>query len=606
MADANIRAVITAKDEASAVLKKFGDGASTIGAGIEKAAKVAAVALAAVGAAAVGFGVSSIKAFEESQNAIAQTNAVLASTKGIAGITADEVTKLAKALQKQTTFSDEDVRSVENLLLTFTAIGKDIFPQATKTVLNMATALGEDTKSASIQLGKALQDPILGITALRRVGVNFSDAQKDVIKNMVETGHKAEAQQAILKELETEFGNSAEAARHTFGGSLKALKNNLNDAQEAIGETITKALQPFILKASDFIASIDWEKVIKKTIQSIKDLGEAFRIIATGDFRKGIFGMQEDDPFIRVLIKIHDAIFDVKDVTVKLYQAIETYLMPKFKALKNTIENDVIPVLGRLWKEAIWPIVKALGPIVGEGLVWALGFAVDTLNAFMKVISAVVGWMLDNKGTVLAFAGAFAVLAGTIMIWDAINKMRVAFEVFRLVTIPNLMTSLTELNVFLTGFGGFAVIAAAAVAAGILIVNAGNQAKKAWTDAQSAIDSASKSDDAVITKLQTLSKTGTPEQQQRAKIQLKNLAASGAFASGTNFAPGGTALVGEQGPELVNLPRGSQVIPNSQVNNAPVNISVNVGVYAGTQMELRKLAAKLHSAYQDAQAMGTV
>lgn len=34
------------------------------------------------------------------------------------------------------------------------------------------------------------------------------------------------------------------------------------------------------------------------------------------------------------------------------------------------------------------------------------------------------------------------------------------------------------------------------------------------------------------------------------------------FANGTNFAPGGLALVGERGPELVNLPRGSRVYPN--------------------------------------------
>jgi hypothetical protein len=34
------------------------------------------------------------------------------------------------------------------------------------------------------------------------------------------------------------------------------------------------------------------------------------------------------------------------------------------------------------------------------------------------------------------------------------------------------------------------------------------------------------------------------------------------FAGGTNFAPGGLAVVGERGPELVNLPRGSQVIPH--------------------------------------------
>jgi hypothetical protein len=35
------------------------------------------------------------------------------------------------------------------------------------------------------------------------------------------------------------------------------------------------------------------------------------------------------------------------------------------------------------------------------------------------------------------------------------------------------------------------------------------------------------------------------------------------FANGTNFAPGGLALVGERGPGLVDLPRGSRVFPNS-------------------------------------------
>ena len=40
------------------------------------------------------------------------------------------------------------------------------------------------------------------------------------------------------------------------------------------------------------------------------------------------------------------------------------------------------------------------------------------------------------------------------------------------------------------------------------------------------------------------------------------------FANGTDFAPGGLAIVGERGPELVNLPRGSQVIPNHKMGGA--------------------------------------
>ena len=47
-----------------------------------------------------------------------------------------------------------------------------------------------------------------------------------------------------------------------------------------------------------------------------------------------------------------------------------------------------------------------------------------------------------------------------------------------------------------------------------------------------------------------------------------NLGAKAAFADGTNFAPGGAALVGERGPEIVYLPRGSQVIPNHAIGSA--------------------------------------
>jgi len=51
------------------------------------------------------------------------------------------------------------------------------------------------------------------------------------------------------------------------------------------------------------------------------------------------------------------------------------------------------------------------------------------------------------------------------------------------------------------------------------------------------------------------------------------------FALGTNYAPGGLALVGERGPELVNLPRGAQVTPNNKIgrlagNNAANNVNV--------------------------------
>lgn len=169
---------------------------------------------------------------EAAQASTAQLNAVLESTGGVAGLSAQELEAYADALQQTTKFGDEAVESAQALLLTFTKIRGPIFQDATDIVLDMATAMKTGLKEAAIQVGKALNDPILGVTALSRVGVQFSEAQREVIRNLVETGNAAEAQTLILKELQTEFGGSAEAARKTLGGALAFVSNQWNDLFE--------------------------------------------------------------------------------------------------------------------------------------------------------------------------------------------------------------------------------------------------------------------------------------------------------------------------------------------------------------------------------------
>lgn len=193
-----------------------------------------------------------ITAAEESRKVMAQTEAVLKSTGGAAGVTSQEVSDLALQMSRLTNFDDEAVQSAENLLLTFTKIGKDIFPQATETVLDMSTALGQDLNSSAIQLGKALQDPINGVTALRRVGVNFTEQQKEQIKTLVESGRRLDAQKIILKELATEFGGSARAAQ---SGTDK-LKNSISNLAESIGTKLNPAFQEGSKKIANFLDKI--------------------------------------------------------------------------------------------------------------------------------------------------------------------------------------------------------------------------------------------------------------------------------------------------------------------------------------------------------------
>lgn len=230
-----------------------------------------AAGVAIAGAAAVGAGVAMVGAFMESEAASTQLDAVLKSTGGAAGVTRDAAMGLASSLQSVTTFSDEAVLSAENILLTFTQIGKDVFPQATELSLDMAQALGMDASQAAMQLGKALNDPAEGMSKLQRIGVTFNEEQERQIKTMTAAGDVAGAQKIILAELAKEFGGSARAAATTFGGQLKQLWNIINDGMEVIGGFIAGAIRPFVQGILDFIANAGGVEGV------LKGMGAAFQ-----------------------------------------------------------------------------------------------------------------------------------------------------------------------------------------------------------------------------------------------------------------------------------------------------------------------------------------
>lgn len=194
--------------------------------GLRSASIGAAAALGAIGVAAkVGFG-----ELADASKVAAQTGAVIKSTGGVANVTAAHVDKLANALLNKSGVDDEAIKSGQNMLLTFTRIrnevgqGNNIFDQATQATLNLSVAMGKDMQSSAILVGKALNDPVKGMSALSRAGIQFTAQQKDTIKALVASGDTMAAQKMILKELETQFGGSAEAAGKTFAGQISIAK----------------------------------------------------------------------------------------------------------------------------------------------------------------------------------------------------------------------------------------------------------------------------------------------------------------------------------------------------------------------------------------------
>jgi hypothetical protein len=273
-----------------------------VGAG---AAVAAGVGLGRALGAVLSAGIDQIK---ESQAGLAQTRAVLKSTGGAARVTAKDVAALSAKLQQQTGVDDDLIRSSQNMLLTFTGVrnevgkGNDIFDQATRTVLDMSQALGQDTKNSAIQLGKALNDPIKGVTALQRVGVTFTESQKKTIKSLVDSGDTLKAQKIILAELNKEFGGSAEAFGKTLPGQIEIAKNSFDDFSANIvskflpialrvGKVAGPALTGVASGVATALGKIPWEAIAStarrgwakvKGIFTLPDIGGLGNNIADG------------------------------------------------------------------------------------------------------------------------------------------------------------------------------------------------------------------------------------------------------------------------------------------------------------------------------------
>ena len=228
-----------AGNKAGFALRTFDQAASN---GIKNLAKMGAV----VGVAAGAMGFKLASAAYESQKALAQTEAIIKATGGAAGVTAKQVSALSEKLSMQIGVDDELIQKSANLLLTFKQVqnqvgtNNNIFDQAVILAQDLGNVFGS-ADAAAMQLGKALSDPEKGITALRRAGINFTEAQKEQIKTLVASGDVLGAQKLILAEVESQVGGTAAATATGFDIMRVAVGN----VAERFGELLLPAIEKF-------------------------------------------------------------------------------------------------------------------------------------------------------------------------------------------------------------------------------------------------------------------------------------------------------------------------------------------------------------------------
>lgn len=221
-------------------------------------------------------GTLSVMAWDKQAKAMAQVETGLRTTGGAAGFAKDELLAMASELQGKTLFGDEEIlQSATAQLLTFTNVAGEQFARAQAAALDLSTRLNTDLKSSAIMVGKALNDPIQGLTAMRRVGISFTEDQQNMIRALVESGRLMEAQNVILGELERQYGQSAEAA--VIGaGKIIQLKNVLGDVAEEFGRIIMDYITPFIERLKTMVtAFFSLDESTKRAIVVISGLAAA-------------------------------------------------------------------------------------------------------------------------------------------------------------------------------------------------------------------------------------------------------------------------------------------------------------------------------------------
>jgi phage-related protein len=346
-------------------------------------------------AAAVGIGVLAVGAFqaaEESAKIGRETERVIKTTGAAAWTSAQQVADLAGSLSEVTGVDDELIQSNENLLLTFTNVkdvvgdGNDVFSQATALSLDMATALGTDASSAAIQLGKALNDPTKGLTALSKAGVSFTEDQKKQIKTLQESGDILGAQKIVLQELAKEFGGAAAAAATPLD-HLKVLVGNL---QEAIGAKLIPVVDAVASWLADKIPA-----ALAVVMPMLEEFSGWFTDHITpalkrlGDIGKNAFDWAKDNKGVLTTIGTI--------IGVGLAAAVYS-LATAFGTLAASVIGATAPVL-------------LIGAAIGI-LVALFRFAYENNTDFRNAVDTTFQWLKDNVPPILdkikaAFETAF-------------------------------------------------------------------------------------------------------------------------------------------------------------------------------------------------------
>lgn len=556
----------------------------------------------------IGLGAVAVKGFVEQEKAIGQVNAALTSMGNVAGRTSAQLVASADAMEMRSLFDAEVILTqVTANLLTFGNVAGEQFDRAQQAAIDMATRLGGEPQAAAISLGKALNDPVKGITALTRVGVQFTEAQKAQIAAMQAVGNIAGAQGVILAEVERQFSGAAQAAADTtpwrqaevaigqagdkIGAAILPIIPPVVDAIVALANAFTSLPAPLqeatLIVAAVAVAAGPVLVALGGLVSIAPALAAAFGVIKIAALALMA------NPVILAFALVVTGIYlawqnwdKIEPIVRRMYQGVKTWLIDKLTVVFTWLREKIQAVTGYFF--------DMYDAVVGNSYVPDM---VSEIGAeFSRLQSLMVDPAQKATQSVTEATRQMASEVSTLLdrLFPEIAAARKQAEELSLIDNAGLSEEARgRARLRLLGEGqGDATVSAGLINTGPLIDFA--------QQAEDAMDSlAKKSEVQTVRIAQTfadLAKGVASSLQELAgairggsfldilgaviglgtQLGGAGLFGSGfqqrvqgipGFANGTDFAPGGLSLVGERGPELVNLPRGAGVMTNRELRS---------------------------------------
>lgn len=350
---------------------------------------------ASVGAI-VKFGKESVKAAENANKSFNVLNNTIKATGATAWTTTEDMVQMSKELADSSNYAVSEIQDMQSVLLGFRNITGDTFEEASEAIMDMATVMGMDLKSATQTVGKALDDPIKGLDSLRRQGFQFTDEQKAQLEQLVKNGNQLEAQKIILEELSTTYGGAAKAAQSSFA----RMRNATTELKETLGNQLMPVINEVLSNSTNTIKQLTVE------IQKI-DFGYIFAII------KNIANMIK--PVFEEIINYFKSFGgEIKGFfnsdTMKPFVSILDTLLGVLKSIFGEIKSNFDKV-----KEMFTNIKEGLGGLGNSG---ALQNITNVINKIIDVI-----WFLREQINVVAEDARTLIFDKIKAIWNFFKQL---------------------------------------------------------------------------------------------------------------------------------------------------------------------------------------